>query len=183
MEKEDWTPSPGRNGLFGCPRPWAPPLASPLALPPPPDALCRPSQALLRGLIVLTLLPARAFSPVHWVVDKCRAKETLLRWEPLTHPCSLPTPPRWGTVQPNRGWLPQDSARAAPGLRQAEPWLFLPWLGADRANEQLACSCPTQSPKTSTITSFTPTPLPNPLQRNECAPPSCTYRTLRFCDG
>ena len=34
---------------------------------------------------------ARAFSAVHWVVEECGASETLMRREPPTHPCSLPS--------------------------------------------------------------------------------------------
>ena len=67
-------------------------------------------------------------------------------------------------MRPYRGWLPQDSARAAPTLCQAEA---LPLLGGCGQGKQAVClRWSTRSAKTSpcflTFVTSPPFPAPNP---------------------
>lgn len=175
-----------RENSSGTPVPWPRPFIRP-SLRPWPRPLApsagRISCSFEGCLVQAAPGPgARAFSAVHWVVEECGARETLMRREPPTHPCSLRS----------MGNSAALSRVASAGLSTCSPYI-MPGRGSSSSRwcgqgKQAVClRWSTRSAKTSPCFDYLcyhpPLPRPQSSRRNQCEPQICTYGTASICDG
>lgn len=184
-------PVHARKEFFRHPSPSSPPLYPPLpsTLAPPPCAPWRPLQAVSHAPSraawsrrLPALGPARSLLCTG-AVEECGARETLMRWEPPTHPCSLPS----------MGNSAALSRVASAGLSTCSPYImpgrgssYPRWVRTGQTGSVPAVIYPISKDLAPLPLPLLPPPFPpppNPPRRNEREPRFCTYGTTSFCDG
>ena len=172
--------------FFRHPCPSVSPLYSPLPSPRPRPLASWAGRITcsFEGCLVQAApgLGARAFSAVHWVVEECGASETLMRREPPTHPCSLPS----------MGNSAALSRVASAGLSTCSPYIMpgrgassSRWVWTGQTGSVPAVVYPIS--KDLALLSYlcyqSSLPRPQSSRRNQCEPQFCIYGTTSFCDG